>query len=356
VIYGQSKVYRLTISNPGTGDAEKVVLMLAPVDGSNEAPTRHDVGLIRAGENKSVDMELAARQTGSLMINAVAVAEGNVRAEVNEEILVRRPGLKLAASGPEAKYAGTAGTYSIVVTNPGNAAGKNIAVSAALPPGAKYVSSTGGQFEESENKVVWNIPSLRPGGEQEFELRCAMTAPGSNKLQIEASGANDLHDTIAAITEVQAVAELKLEVIDPPGPLPIGEDMVYEIHIRNRGSKAAENVDVVGFFSRGLEPIVAQGAEHEIAPGQIVFKPIDSIPPSSEVVLKIKARADQPGNHVFRAEVNCLIAGAKLASEETTLFYGDGRETRTAARPNVRSGRPGALPSDDNQSPASIKR
>ncbi len=269
VIYGQSKVYRLTISNPGTGDAEKVVLMLAPVDGSDEAATRHEVGLIRAGENKSIDMELAARQTGSLTINAVAVAEGNVRAEVNEEILVRRPGLKLATSGPEAKYAGTAGTYSIVVTNPGNAAAKNISVTAMLPPGSKYVSSTGGQFEESANKVVWNIPSLRSGGEQEFELRCAMTTPGSNKLQIEASGANELHDTIAAVTEVQAVAELKLEVIDPPGPLPVGEDTVYEVHIRNRGSKAAEKVDVVGFFSRGLEPIIAQGGEHEITPARL---------------------------------------------------------------------------------------
>ncbi len=74
------------------------------------------------------------------------------------------------------------------------------------------------------------------------------------------------------------------------------------------------------------------------------------------MVLKIKARADQPGNLVFRAEVNCQAAGAKLASEETTLFYGDGRETRTAARPNVYNGHGGTLPSGDAHSPAPIKR
>src|SRR5262249_41815415 len=142
VIYGQSKVYRLIISNPGNGDAEKVVLMLAPIDGGREQPTRHEVGLIRPGESKPIEMELAARQMGTLTINAVAVAEGNIRAEVNEEILVRRPALKLATSGPESKFAGTAGTYGIVVANPGNAPAKNISLAALLPPGSKYVSSS----------------------------------------------------------------------------------------------------------------------------------------------------------------------------------------------------------------------
>src|SRR5262249_37428358 len=136
-------------------------------------------------------------------------------------------------------------------------------------------------------------------------------------------------------TNVEALADLKLEVVDPQGPSAVGEEIVYEVHIRNRGTKAAENVDVAGFFSNGIEPVNAQGAGNQISPGQIVFKPIAVIGPLSEVVLRIKARADQPGNHVFRTEVSCPSVGAKLASEETTLFYGDGRtsEQRIASRP-----------------------
>lgn len=358
VIYGQTKVYKLTISNPGTGDAEHVVLMLAPVDGGNDAPTRREIGLIRAGESKPIEMELSAHQTGALSIKAAAVAEGNLRAEVNEEILVRRPGLKLSTAGPEMKFAGAPGTYSIVVANPGNAAAKNISVAALLPPGSKYVSSTGGQLVEDENKVVWTISNLRPGGEQELELRCAMNTPGANSVKILATAASDLSDSTEATTDVQAVADLKLDVVDPAGPLAVGDEMVYEVHLRNRGSKAAENVDVVAFFSRGLEPIAAQGEEHQIAPGQVVFKPIESIPPATEVVLKIKARADQPGHHIFRTEINCPSAGAKLASEETTLFYGDGREgTRTAARPKSNgTGSGQSSGAGDGNSSAPLKR
>jgi hypothetical protein len=151
-------------------------------------------------------------------------------------------------------------------------------------------------------------------------------------VQILATAAGDLSDSAAVATNVEALADLKLEVTDPPGPLAVGDEMAYEVHIRNRGTKAAEGVDVATFFSNGIEPVSAQGGSHDISAGQVVFRPIASIAPGSEAVLKVKARADQPGNHVFRVEVNCASVGAKLASEETTLFYGDGRSPRTATR------------------------
>jgi uncharacterized repeat protein (TIGR01451 family) len=352
ILFGQTKIYRLTLANPGTGDAENVELLLAPVDGGAGAPTRQEIGLIRAGESKPVEVELSARQAGKLSIRAMVVADGNLRAEVTQDILVRRAGLKTAVTGPEVKFAGTPASYNIVIANPGNSTSENISVSAILPQGAKFVSSPGGQFVETENKVSWNLPSIRAGAEQELQLTCLLTSPGANRMQVLATAASDLNDSTAAITNVEALAELKLEVIDPPGPLPVGEEMVYEVHIRNRGTKAAENVDVDGFFSNGIEPLLAQGAANDISSGQVVFRPIPTVLPGAEVVLKIRARADLPGNHVFRAEVNCPSVGAKLSSEETTLFYGEGRvtEERTAVRPIPISSQ--VIPSSDSSAPA----
>jgi uncharacterized repeat protein (TIGR01451 family) len=348
VLYGQTKVYRLTMSNPGTGDADNVVLYLAPVDGGPGSPTRHDVGTIRAGESKPVEVELTARQAGSLAVKAVAVGEGNLRADVAEEILVRRAALKTVVNGPEMKFAGTPTSYTISVANPGNAPAENISLAAILPPGAKFLSCTGGQFVESENKVTWTLQNLRPTAEQEVEFKCTLATPGPNRVQVLAAAAGDLSDSASVTTNVEALADLKLEVVDPSGPSAVGEDLVYEVHIRNRGTKAAENVEVVTFFSNGIEPISAQGGTHDINPGQVVFRPITSIPAGSETVLKVKARADQPGNHIFRAEVTCASVGAKLASEETTMFYGDGRNAqRTAMRPLA----PAPAPSGGNVAP-----
>ena len=126
-----------------------------------------------------------------------------------------------------------------------------------------------------------------------------------------------------AVTLVESLADLKLEVHDPPGPIATGDDAVYEVVVRNRGSKAAENVDLVMFFSSGLEATSVQGGPHEIGPGQVVLKTIPTLPPGSEKTYKIHARADRGGNHVFRAEVVCAPLEIKLTSEQSTRFYGD---------------------------------
>src|SRR5690606_20875390 len=189
-----------------------------------------------------------------------------------------------------------------------------IHVAALLPPGAKYASSNFGQYVAEQNKVVWTIPTLPPGGSSQLELDCLLNTPGENRLQIVATAASDLSDTTSQITHVEAVADLKLTVIDPQGPMAVGEEAAYEIRIHNRGTKAAENVQIAGFFSQGIEPIAAAGAEGEIMPGQVVFRPLSAIPAGGETVLKITAKAAQPGNHVFRATLQCPSVGTKLAA------------------------------------------
>ena len=46
------------------------------------------------------------------------------------------------------------------------------------------------------------------------------------------------------VTTVEAIADLKLMVNDPQGPLPVGKEVVYEIVITNRGTREANNIDV----------------------------------------------------------------------------------------------------------------
>ena len=310
VLYGQTKVYRLTMSNPGTGDADNVVLYSVRLTVAQDRQLDTMLEPFAPGESKPVEVELTARQAGSLAVKAVAVGEGNLRADVAEEILVRRAALKMVVNGPEMKFAGTPTSYTISVANPGNASAENISVAAILPPGAKFLSCTGGQFVESENKVTWTLPNLRPTAEQEVEFKCTLATPGPNRVQVLAAAAGDLSDTCIGNHNVEALADLKLEVVDPSGPSAVGEDLVYEIHIRNRGTKAAENVEVGNVLFQWHRAHFCTSAGHDINPGQVVFRPIASIPAGSETVLKVKARADQPGNHIFRAEVNCALVGA----------------------------------------------
>ena len=58
-------------------------------------------------------------------------------------------------------------------------------------------------------------------------------------------------------------------------------------------------------------------------PGQVVFQPIASLAPGAEAVLKVHAKAEVAGNHVFRAEARCRQLNARLISEATNLYYTD---------------------------------
>jgi uncharacterized repeat protein (TIGR01451 family) len=324
VFYGERELYKLTLSNPGNGDAENVLVRLLPTTPGEDQAVTHQIGLLKAGENKVVELELTARQVGSLRLKAEAIADGGLHAAVDEEVLIRRADLKINVEGPSLLYAGTSASYRIHVSNPGNAVAKNVQIAAILPSGAEYESSTeGGTYNQEQGRILWTTTNLRPGGQWTATYRCQLAHPGGNATQIVASAEGDLRQIASVTTTVEALADLTLSVKDPTGPVPVGQDASYEIHVCNRGSKSADGVEVVAFFSPGIEPTEVQGGPHEIGPGQISMAPVASIGPGQEVTFTIKARAHRAGNHVFRAEVSCSTLETKLAAEETTRFYGE---------------------------------
>lgn len=324
VHYGQREVYRLELANTGNGDAENVELSLVPLGAGDNVSATYQLPFLGAGQRKAVDVELTARQAGTLTIKVDAKAEGGATASLTESITVLRAALKLDLEAPKMQFVGTQATYRVRIGNPGNAPAANLNVTARIPLGTKYVSCTGdGKLSPDRGELRWTVENLPPGAERSLELVGTLERPGTSRLEVSASADGDLTASAEASTDVEAVADLRLEVSDPAGPVPVGADALYEVEIRNRGSKSADEVEVAAYFSRGIEPVSAEGAPNKIIPGQVVFEKISSLAPGQSLRLKIRAKAEVAGNHVFRAEVLSKPAGARLVSEETTYFYGD---------------------------------
>jgi len=320
-VYGQTKLYNLTLSNPGTGDAQNVVLSLLPLEGKQETAAVTKIGTLAHGETKTIQVELSAGKSGVLLVKANATADGGLTAEAAKEVLVRRANLVIEVVAPEAEYAGNAASFLVRVLNDGNASADDVTVNAVLPEGAEYVTSTAdGRYEQKQGRVRWDIGSLAAGQMREFQMAAKLHAPGENRLHTTAQDKSDLNAVADVQTAVIARADLKLLVTDPQGPVPVGEEAVYELTIHNRGTQAAEAIEAVIFFSEGIEPIRVEGADHEIGSGQVMFKTIPQINSAGQMVLKVTARADRPGNHVFRAEVLCRSIGTKLAAEQPNRF------------------------------------
>jgi uncharacterized repeat protein (TIGR01451 family) len=324
VLYGKPQVFRLTITNPGTGVAEDVKIDLLPPGGGDAAVSTHPLGDLAAGSSKTVEVELTAREAGKLAVKAHATAEGGLSADADKEIFCRKPELQIDWRGPDQKYAGTQATYYFRVRNPGTAPAEDVTVRVSLPEGAEYAGASEGQTLDAQRREVsWRVGTLGPGDDYYMELKCLVQTPGANQLKLFAATANgDLTDSKLAETNVVALADLKLEVSDPSGPVAVGEEAIYEIRVKNRGTSAAKEINIVALFSAGIEPDQVEGP-HSVADGRVTFRTIDELAAGREVNFRIRAHALQAGTHVFRAEVLCRDSEIKLAAEETTRFYAD---------------------------------
>ncbi len=335
VLFGAKEVFKLQLANTGNGDAENVTIALMPIGPEASPPATHKLGTLAAGQKQTIEIEILARQTGSLTVQVELSGDDGVRAKLAEKIIVRRANLKVSADGPKVQYVGSPVAYRIDVSNEGDAPAEKLKIVAAIPPGAKYLSSNlNGKLDPESSKVVWNLGSIAAGDKQSLLLQCHLGLAGVTRLEVLTTAEGDLTASATATTQVEAMADLALEVSDPAGPIPVGTDTVYELRIQNRGTKGAENVDVTAYFSQGIEPVAAEGAGYKLGAGQVTFDPIRSLPAGQDIVLKIKANAATAGNHIFRAEVYCKPLGSRLVGEETTYFFSSKAVQNVATKPS----------------------
>lgn len=329
VLYGETALYHVTVRNPGTGDAENVIVMLPEALGGERAT----LGNIEAGKEKNFQVELLARTAGELNLVATAAGEGNLTTSAERALTVRRAILGISLEGPGLKYAGSVAQYEVQITNTGDAAANEVVTAVALPPGVKYLGGIDA-VKLIEGGMRWPVGSLDPGQTRKYTINCQLDTSGDLQLEVGARGKGDLAASSACLTTVETVADLVLTVADPKGPLPTGEEIPYEIRVQNRGSKSAKGVNLVMQFSEGIEPKNATGIEHRIVPGQVLFSPIEEIEPGQEVSFKVSALAMKSGTHIFRAQLTCQDSDSREIAEGTTRFFGESvQPTATAQAP-----------------------
>ena len=329
--FGETAAFRIRVSNPGNGPAENVSLS---VSATGAAAQPNSIGTLAAGESRALDIELTANQAGDMTIAATAQGDGSLQAEASHAVAVRRAELAVNVSAPELVYAGTTATYEIRVANTGDAVAEAVVLEVQLPAGCQNVVGVD-QKPLTTETPKWKLGDMPPGTDRVYTVQCDLISGGQAAMSAQIQAKDKSSATDKVVTTVEAIADLKLIVNDPQGPLPVGKEVVYEIVITNRGTREASNIDLVTQFSDGIEPSSATGHRAEVVPGQVVFEPIRSLPAGGQMTVKITAKAAKAGNLRFRAELTCSELETKLVSEGSTRFFGNTSEgsSQSAQRP-----------------------
>ncbi|QEG02007.1 Large cysteine-rich periplasmic protein OmcB, serovars L1/L3 precursor [Stieleria maiorica] len=314
VVYGESQTYKVRVLNPGDGVAPNVVFTLSP---NSPTPQTQRIGNIPSGKEAQFEVELTAQDLGDLKIHGLASGDLGLKAQAEKTIRVSAAELEAVLAGPETKYQNTDAMYHLQISNNGQATCKNVVASLALPSGVRYQGGIDAAQQQG-TKLTWTIQSLPPGASRDYEFSCTMVSPGKQTFDFNAAGSAAGKAAVALDTRVESIADLVMTLQDPAAPAPVGTEVVYEIVIKNRGSRQANGVRAIAQFSNGIEPRRIEGHSGQVLTGQVLLDPIDSIRPGEEVRIRVIAEAESEGHHRFRTEIRS--GETVLVAEEATQF------------------------------------
>ncbi|MEM6981333.1 MAG: CARDB domain-containing protein, partial [Planctomycetota bacterium] len=327
VVYGESKTYTIRVLNPGDGIAPQVVFTLSP---NSSTPQTQRIGDIPAGKEAQFEVELTAQDLGELKIHGLAVGELELKAEADKTVRVLAADLEAVLTGPEMKYQNAEAMYQLELANHGTAASQNVMATLNLPMGVEYLGGMEGA-SLTGHQLRWKVASLTPDAVRQYQFRVRMNETGHQEFAFDCKGSAAGQTDVSLATDVEAIDDLVLSIEDPAAPAPIGKEVLYQIVIRNRGSKPATNVRAIAQFSHGIEPVAIRGHEGKVITGQVLIEPVPRIDAGAEVRMTIVAKAEKGGHHRFRTEIRS--GDTTLVAEEATQYLSP-RNDRISRRSN----------------------
>ena len=107
VLIGDTTTFMLAVTNPGDGPTEQVKITADLSNGLEHANGKKavfDVGTLAPGETRTMQIACATKAGGVQVCDAVAVAEGDLRAEDKANVNVMMPKLYVEVNGPKLRY------------------------------------------------------------------------------------------------------------------------------------------------------------------------------------------------------------------------------------------------------------
>jgi uncharacterized repeat protein (TIGR01451 family) len=318
MLKGEQAEFEIVVTNTGDGPARNVLVQAELSEGLTHPDhgriLEADIGDIGPRESRrlkalSVEARAGGEQTCTVTVSSPDIITAGPEAKMAKTLAVTEPMLQLQLTGSELRYTDTDAEYTITVTNPGTAPVQDVRIDATLSgDGRPYRSE--GQWDPGRRRLSWVIPQLEPNGAPKtFTFKARMGGLGIFKVDAEATAGAGLRDIKSVSTRVEGNADLDLAVTGDSRVLDVGQSVVFQIRIRNHGTKDASKIQISAQLSNTLEAVRTFGTEEHAkvdsaTKTQIAFPEQARLAPEGELILQIKATAKSPGLATCRVFVN----------------------------------------------------
>ena len=255
--FGDSIDYTITVNNIGKADAKHVVVVDRLDKGLKYVSSSHNgvydeashtvtwVVDIAAGSSLDLTVTAFAEEYG-VLTNIVSVGDKSASVDVNVPEII--PNKTADIENPNF---GDNVTYTVTVTNDGNADAKAVVVRDVLGKDLKFVSATGTYtFDEATNTITWTV-DVDAGKTEIFTVVATVINYGNvtNSLVVGNKTFNK-NVTVPEITPDKTV--------DNENPN-FGDNLTYTVTVKNEGNGNATDVIIVDNLGKGLEYVSSTG-------------------------------------------------------------------------------------------------
>ncbi len=255
--FGDSIDYTITVNNIGKADAKHVVVVDRLDKGLKYVSSSHNgvydeashtvtwVVDIAAGSSLDLTVTAFAEEYG-VLTNIVSVGDKSASVDVNVPEII--PNKTADIENPNF---GDNVTYTVTVTNDGNADAKSVVVRDVLGKDLKFVSATGiYTFDEATNTITWTV-DVDAGKTETFTVVATVINYGNvtNSLVVGNKTFNK-NVTVPEITPDKTV--------DNENPN-FGDNLTYTVTVKNEGNGNATDVIIVDNLGKGLEYVSSTG-------------------------------------------------------------------------------------------------
>ena len=255
--FGDSIDYTITVNNIGKADAKHVVVVDRLDKGLKYVSSSHNGVYDEASHTVTWVVDIAAGSYLDLTVtafveeygvltNIVSVGDKSASVDVNVPEII--PNKTADIENPNF---GDNVTYTVTVTNDGNADAKAVVVRDVLGKDLKFVSATGTYtFDEATNTITWTV-DVDAGKTETFTVVATVINYGNvtNSLVVGNKTFNK-NVTVPEITPDKTV--------DNENPN-FGDNLTYTVTVKNEGNGNATDVIIVDNLGKGLEYVSSTG-------------------------------------------------------------------------------------------------
>jgi len=334
VLINEEAAFTIQVKNEGSGPANKVKIHVSLPAGLRHpqqrdgSPVEAELPMIAPGEMRSVTLKTTGAQPGPQTCELTVMAESCAAVTAKATTMVQKPMLEARLVSPGKAMVRGEPTFTLEVSNPGNATTPSVQAAVSFPDGLEFVSAgDSGNYEPGSRTVTWNLGPQPAGAKKNltFKLRAGIAgkievrAIAASPIKVEDKG---LEARSAAVVQVEGVPAVAFEVVNLDNPAEVGKEVTYEIRVLNQGTCPLSNVRIGAALTEGLTVTSVTGPSKHTATGQSIgFDAIPRLAVKADVVIRIKAKGTVAGDLRCKVQLSCDQLKQPVFKEESTMFF-----------------------------------